>query len=36
VGDFQPSNSQLKVLKKFNKFLAGEIGMDGKAILKDT
>jgi len=24
------------VLKKFNKFLAGEIGIDGKAILKST
>lgn len=30
VGDFAPSASQLKVLKRFNKFLAGDIGMDGK------
>lgn len=34
VGDFQISHSQTKVLKKFNKFLAGKIDMNGKSIDK--
>jgi len=32
ANEFEPTQSQKKVLKKFNKFLKGEIGMDGKSI----
>ena len=29
--EFKISDSQKKVMKRFNKFLLGEIGMDGKS-----
>lgn len=31
--EYKISNSQKKVMKKFNKYLLGEIGMDGKAVV---
>ncbi|CDW88491.1 arginyl-trna--protein transferase 1 [Stylonychia lemnae] len=32
ASEYQISQSQRKVMKKFNKFLLGQIGMDGKAV----
>jgi arginyl-tRNA--protein-N-Asp/Glu arginylyltransferase len=36
VGDYTASKEQLKVMRRFNKFLQGEIGMDGKSVTEES